>query len=154
MHTVDLLIKAPPFSVNKAHYRSGVRTQACRKWGDSVMYQLMRYKEEFKKFSKVFNPLEHLVNVELTFYLPKNILLTKKGNISRRSQDLSNVEKMLIDLVFDPRFVGRTVNGMEYLNLDCDDTAICQLLSRKRVCASQDYEIAIRIQVHPISSLF
>ena len=128
-----LKLNAPPFSINKAHYRNGNRTNACRKWGDAILEQLEAYEEEINEFRSQYEPLicTHSLKVELIFEQPRSLMFKTskpdRGKLSRRGSDLSNIEKMLIDLIFDPRFFKRGA-----CNLNLDDTLISTLISKKR----------------------
>lgn len=133
---ITFTLKAPPFSINKAYYkRSFTRTKECREWGDSVLRQLQAatIQEDLQKFRIEFlSAPEASIGVRLRYFIPEEIFYTKKGDISRRSQDLSNVEKMLVDLIFDPRFCGRELSrGLICQNLNLDDKLITKLVSEK-----------------------
>ena len=138
------LYDVTPFSVNKAYYRRGksiVRTKECRVWGDDVLLklQLPEIKKKLKAFSNAVEPSRCKgLEVSIIFYLPPSIMYTKTGKISRRSQDLSNVEKLLIDLIFDPRFHGRLIHEKVITNLNLDDCLVTKLTSEKCVNDLQD----------------
>lgn len=51
--------------------------------------------KEFEEFNKSFNPKEHELHAHLIFYTPD--LYTKTGTINKKSSDLGNLEKCLID---------------------------------------------------------
>lgn len=138
-----LELKAPPFSVNKSHYRNGNRTMACRLWGDDILDQLKKYKEEIKEFRSSIAPSD--INrlafaLSITFFIPIDIYFTKTGKISRASNDLTNVEKMLVDLIFDNRFF---VRG--HFNLNIDDCLIDELHSFKKPSPTGEYSILVEI---------
>lgn len=133
---IKFTLNAPPFSVNKAYYKkSFTRTKECRAWGEDILEQLQdkTIQQDLEDFRIAF--LEDdisAVGAHLVFHIPKSTFYTKKGDISRRSQDLSNVEKLLIDLIFDPRFAGRELDsGLVCQNLSLDDKLITKLISEK-----------------------
>lgn len=148
MNKLTLKFNAPPFSVNKAHYRNGNRTTQCRAWGDLILEQIENYRDEIELFREQFDKLNQSLNTELIFLYPSSILLTKKGYVSRRSSDLSNIEKMLVDLIFDPKFFQRGTN-----NLNLDDTLVTSQLSKKRISPTDSYQIIVHITISPISEL-
>ena len=142
-------IKAPPFSINKAYYkRSMTRTQECRKWGDSVLIQLQDplLLDQFTQVREAFNPKKHTISVELQFNIPQCKFYTKKGEVSIHSQDLSNVEKLLIDLIFDSRFNDRQIKDISISNLNINDKFITELISRK-VPVDAEHSIDIQIKI-------
>jgi hypothetical protein len=148
MTKLTLKFDAPPFSVNKAHYRNGNRTKECRAWGDLILEQIEQYRDEIEAFRLCFDKLNQSLNTELIFLYPSKILLTKKGYVSRRSSDLSNIEKMLIDLIFDPKFFERGAN-----NLNLDDTLVTSQISKKRLSPDDSYQIIVHITISPLSNL-
>lgn len=145
---VSFTLQAPPFSLNKAYYkRSFTRTAACREWGDAILLQLQddAIQAQFAALKASFET-GHSLHVNLVFHIPQCKFYTKKGDLSRRAQDLSNVEKLLIDLIFDPRFEGRFIDGQEIFNLSMDDKYITLLVSEK-VPTEREHRIDIDISL-------
>lgn len=141
---ISFTIKSPPFSINAAYYkRSKTRTTQCRAWGDGILSQLQNpnIQSMFKTFKGAISD-RPLIGLNLTFQYPIDVLYTKAGHISRRSMDLSNIEKMLIDLIFDNRFHER---GTPNLNLD--DKFIVDLKSEKRPSKDDDFHILVDIYI-------
>lgn len=134
-----------PFSINKAHYRRGQRTQECRKWCLQVHKQIagdpafVPFKKQALKAS--------FFHVCLRFNIPRSKFYTKTGKISRLTSDLTNVEKMLVDAIFDKRFHGREESGLKIKTLECDDTLITKLVSEKGATESDSYSIDVSIQI-------
>lgn len=134
-----------PFSINKAHYRRGQRTKECRNWSLEVHKQIANDKNflQFRKRAKKAS----FFHVHLRFNIPEKKFYTKTGKISRLTSDLTNVEKMLVDVIFDPRFNGREEQGIKIITLDCDDTLITKLVSEKGATNNDSYSIDISIQI-------
>ena len=153
MRSLEIKLKAKPFSINKAYYLKSfggkkatkVRTQECRDWGDQILIQLQSYTEQFESLRKAFKTSKHAISVNIIHYMPDHIMYNKKGEVSAFSQDLTNVEKMLVDLVFDARYNGRMVFDQEIKNLDINDKYIINLVSKKRAASEYLIEIKIRI---------
>lgn len=146
---ISFKLCSPPFSINSAYYkRSKTRTKECREWGDNILIQLQNQgiQAMFKTMQDVM-PEFPLIAVNLTFQSPKATLYTKAGGISIRAMDLSNVEKLLIDLIFDKRFHGRKVKNQTVYNLNVDDKYIVDLHSSKRESKDEDFHILIDIQL-------
>ncbi|QDP61655.1 MAG: hypothetical protein Unbinned8261contig1001_28 [Prokaryotic dsDNA virus sp.] len=78
-----------------------------------------------------FLPQEHGLSVAYDFYFPQKLLYTKKGEISKRSFDLTNIEKLLQDNLFESRYNGREIDNIVIENFDIDDKFIVNLHSRK-----------------------
>jgi len=147
---LNFTLQSPPFSINKAHYkRSFTRTVECREWGDNILAQLQNpdLQLEFQEFRKSLNKREGII-ISITYNIADNIFYTKKGEISRRSMDLSNIEKLLIDLIFDTRFCGREINGKVIHNLAIDDKLIVDMHSKKKPTEGEPY-ITIEIKHAP-----
>jgi len=142
---LNLTLNAPPFSINKAYYRRGNRTTEYREWTQNIHDQLDSFSDEITAFREAFAPTKHALSVRIIHFLPSSKLYTKSGKISRRSKDLSNVEKTLIDVLFDPRYFKR---GFSTLNLD--DTFIVNLNSFKRESPIGEFYISVAIQLIPL----
>jgi hypothetical protein len=150
---VSMLIKAPPFSINSAYYLKSygkgsttkIRTKECRDWGDSVLMQLQAYRSEIANFVKAFDETKDAISVKLVFNIPVKSFLTQKNMISLRSNDLSNVEKLLIDIIFDERFNNRSLNGLDMFNFNINDKLIVNLNSTKQPTVN-DYYIEVDVR--------
>ena len=154
MSKLELSIKAPPFSINSAYYLKSfnnkkatkIRTQACRDWGDSILIQLQKYKDKLIEMNKNFDEKCHAIKISLDFYIPEKKLYTKSGNVSALSSDITNIEKLLVDLIFDARFHGRALGGGLVTNLNINDKFIVEMRSRKMPC-NDEYLINISIEI-------
>lgn len=144
---ITFTLYAKPFSVNSAYYKRGNRTVECREWGDEILFALLKpsIAKKLGDFRDGYNASEMQIAVTLTFNIPRDKFFTKKGEVNLQTKDLSNVEKLLIDLIFDRRFNGREVNGKTARNLDINDKQICSLLSRKLPTDSRQYSIDVTI---------
>lgn len=143
-----LKFNAPPFSINSAYYKNGNRTKKCRAWGDSLLEQIDNFSQEIEEFRSQFDKLKHSLNTEIIFLYPYSILFTKQDYISRRSMDLSNIEKLLVDLIFDNRFFERGTN-----NLNLDDTLVTSQLSKKRLSKDDLHQIIVTITISDLTDL-
>jgi len=138
-------IEGRAFSINKAYYKNRQRTQACRAWGEAILEQFVKMEKYFEEFNKCVNDNlndTHL-EVKLSFYIPKKDMFTAKGKVSRRGQDLTNIEKLFIDLLFDKRY-----NDRGWVNLNLDDTLITRLISEKKVSKDNSYKIRVHVSTH------
>ena len=130
---ITFTIKAPPFSVNKAYYRNRQLTQEARQWRSEFLLQLQQEDilSKLREVRKEFQPKLHGISVEYVFFYPYKLLYTKKGEVSKRSNDLTNIEKLVQDNIFDSRFNGRVIEDITIENLDIDDKYIISLQSKK-----------------------
>jgi hypothetical protein len=62
--------------------------------------------------------------------------------------DLSNIEKHIIDAIFDKKYFERGTN-----NLNLDDTLVTTQISKKRISPTDSYQIIVHITISPLSSL-
>lgn len=147
---LSLKLDAPPFSINSAYYKkSKVRTQKCRAWGDRIHAQLSQ-PENAKKIVDFRTKIEEksFIHAELRFYYPKSKLYTKRGGISRLSMDLSNIEKMLIDLLFDKKYTGRISDAnLPIQTLCADDKLLTRLTSEKIVSPDNTYTTVVELSL-------
>ena len=102
------------------------------------------------KIRDKFDSKKHSLSASYHFYYPKSILLTKSGEISRRSMDLTNVEKLVQDNIFEERYNGRIIHDTTITNLNIDDKYITSLHSSKNL--GDSYLIEIEIEILPIPS--
>lgn len=144
---INFVLNSPPFSVNSAYYRNRKRTLKCRKWGDTILRQLQEssIKKSLKELHDV-NPSSLTVCLEFSY--PRSKLYTKQSKyteISRLSMDLSNIEKLLIDLIFDARYNERELDGKLLSNLNLDDKIITKLISSKVLNPDDKMQIFVSI---------
>lgn len=134
-----------PFSINNAYYKkSFTHTKECRQWRKTIiealstpenLYAMEALRDTFKVGGN------HALNVTIIYGVHKEWFWTQKGDISRRSQDLSNVEKLLIDIIFDSRFYERG----EIENLNIDDKYITVLHSEKTWSNTWNIEVTLSL---------
>lgn len=154
MRNFSFSIDAPPFSINSAYYLKSfkgssptkVRTKECREWGDKILVQLYRIKKDIEIFRAQFDDKNEAVSISLNFKIPKDKFYTKEGIISLRSNDLTNVEKLLVDILFDSRFNDRHLNDIKVINFNINDKLIVDLTSSKRP-TDGDYRIDVNIGI-------
>jgi len=147
MITLELSIK--PYSVNKYFYGNrAVKRREAVQW-ETCMIELLRpeeYQNAFKELKEQFNPKEHCLTVEIICYYPKEILITKKGNLSSKAFDISNTEKPIIDVIFLEKYATSTIN-----NVGIDDKYIVDMVSKKR--PSNKHKIKVNIQLKSLQYL-
>lgn len=138
-----------PFSVNRTYYRDRRhKTQDFRDWELSAVQSLsvLFVQQQLQKIREAFDPKLHAFMVRLNFQYPANVLYNKAGEISSRAEDLSNIEKTLIDVLFLPKYhVQPRPYGVP--NVNADDKHILRLVSCKSVSPSPQYNIAVSIAV-------
>ena len=67
--------------------------------------------------------------------------------------DLTNIEKLVQDNLFESRYNGREIDGVIIENFDIDDKFIVSLQSRKLGHNLPHHEILITVQLCPLKSL-
>lgn len=133
MNEDSILIQSRPYSINVAYYSGFTKKVECRRWEEEVaaQFRLPANKAIIRKWREfVGKPL----CLSLTFEIPEDVFWTKKGEISARSFDLTNVEKLFVDVLF----------GKHYGILNIDDKHVVTLISRKRPAL----EYGIRASLH------
>lgn len=152
---VSFVIKSKPFSVNKAYYKNRQLTQEARMWRSDFLLQLQQPEvlQQIQLLKKAWRSTEHALHVSYDFFYPYNLLLTKKGEVSKRSMDLTNIEKLVQDNLFESRYNGREIDGVIIENFDIDDKFIVCLRSRKLGHAQPHHEILITVQLVSLKSL-
>ena len=152
---VSFSIRAKPFSVNKAYYKNRQLTQEARTWRSDFLVQLQRPEvlQQIRSLKQAWRSTKHALSVSYDFFYPSNILLTKKGEISKRSMDLTNIEKLIQDNLFESRYNGREIDGVVIENFDIDDKFIVSLHSRKLAHSQEYHEVLITVELLPLEPL-
>lgn len=140
------LLKGHSFSINGMYGPKKYKTSAARDWEMTVLHQLSGAENQikFERLRSCFDINKHTFSVTIVVEYPEQKFLTKAGHISAHTQDVSNVEKPLIDLFFLPKYYAlESPYGCK--NLNCDDKYITRMLSIKR--AGSDYAIKVCIKI-------
>lgn len=135
LFSTSFLLPIEPFSVNKMYGRDRRhKTSAYKNWEMGVLNVLCRrsVQEKFLAFREAWLKQPGHIHVTLDFIFPPNVLYNKAGEISSRAEDLTNIEKPLVDLLFLPKV---HVQPFPYgcPNFNVDDKHILRLLSRKLI---------------------
>lgn len=127
----EFFLPLKPMSVNRMYNRDRRhKSQAYKDWEISAFNCLQHPKVaiELQELRLAFNPDEHVFSVQFIFNFPE--LFNKAGSISSRVEDLSNIEKPLLDVLFLPKVhVQPFPHGA--LNINCDDKYVIELNSKK-----------------------
>ncbi len=153
---IEFVVYAKPFSLNSAYYLksyggkapSKIRTKECRAWGDEILSQLQPMAERMLEFNAAFNDKVHAVRIELVHLIPKSVFYTKAGHISAATCDITNIEKLLVDLLFDARFNGRENGDGKVTNFNINDKFIVEMKSSK-LPSKREYKIKIVLEIIP-----
>ena len=152
---VSFAIKSKPFSVNKAYYKNRQLTKEARTWRSDFLLLLQKPEvlQQIQSLKQQWNSTKHVLSVSYDFFYPSKILLTKKGEISRRSMDLTNIEKLIQDNLFESRYNGREIDGVIIENFDIDDKFIVCLQSRKLAHNQEYHEVLITVELLSLESV-
>jgi hypothetical protein len=148
--TVHFFLPLEPFSVNRTYSRDKrFKTSAFKAWEIAAFEAIgcaepQRQLKELREFTagKTF-----VYSVEFAFHCPR--LITKSGTISNQVEDLSNVEKPLLDVLFLPK-VHIQLYPYGVKNVNCDDRYVTKLVSSKQ--AADKPGVWITITANPLSS--
>jgi Holliday junction resolvase RusA-like endonuclease len=137
-----------PFSVNGAYWKNRKHNKACKAWKVTVLEALNSPSNasQLKSLVQVFDPALHAFYATITVYYPtKKFFIQGKnsknpqGSISSKTMDLTNTEKLLIDLIFNH-------------TLQIDDRYITDLKSEKRP-SNEGHSTEVHLSLVPLSSL-
>ena len=131
-----------PFSTNSAYYKNRQLTRECRRWRQTIIEALSTTENlaAMRDFRESFDPSTQGISIALSFGMPENKLYKINKEISRLSMDLTNIEKLLVDVIFDPKFAERG----EVDNLSLDDKYVIRLYSEK--IARHNYKIVVELK--------
>lgn len=141
MIEVDFFLAVEPFSINRMFCRDmRYKTGDYRDWADRVQSAMstQQVQAALKTVREAFNPDAFDFHVQFTAHYPQ--FLTKAGQISNKTEDLSNIEKPLLDLLFLPKNHGNPVS-----NVNADDRFVTRLVSEKQHGSRSGIEVRIRL---------
>lgn len=123
-------------------------TAEAREWLGNVLYALSTPTTAacLKLIRDNFDAKKHGISIRLIWKIPKDILYTKRGELSSRSIDLTNCEKSLVDAIFLPKHFGTNV-PYQCENLNLDDRYLRRLFSEKQVAVGQDYSVDVTLKL-------
>lgn len=128
------------YSINDYYYNNrkfGKRKEA-KDWEYQVNWQLKNY--DFSEFRSKFDPKTQALKVDIIYYYDN--FYNKSGTLNKKIYDLSNCEKPLLDLIFNPSNYGPA--PYKSPNLNIDDSNIIEMNVKK--CRGQDrVEVTITI---------
>jgi hypothetical protein len=153
---IEFVVYAKPFSLNSAYYLKSygsksatkIRTKECRAWGDEILSQLQPMTDKMMQFTQAFNDKSHAIRIELVHLIPNSVFYTKAGHISAATCDITNIEKLLVDLLFDARFHGRENGTGKISNFNINDKFIVEMKSSK-LPSKREYKIKIVLEIIP-----
>lgn len=140
-----LPIKA--FSINQMTGRDvRHKTKAYKNWCYRVFEQLNTddNQKSLKDLREFFNEEKHAYVIHMTTYYPESDLITHKNTLSAKAFDTTNVEKPLVDLLFDPVF-SKKDPPFGCCNLQSNDKYLLDMYSKKRIAESHKIELIIEI---------
>jgi len=112
------------FSINQAFYATRkVKTKECRDWET----RFEAYLDEVPNLSRLATYKNFHIEIDIIW--PKEIFYNSKGEISSKTFDCSNTEKIILDCLFK--------------KIQTNDKYVTKLTSSK--AAGHGYEIRIRI---------
>lgn len=101
-----------------------------------MLKQLEPYQAQMKQLGGQFKADRHEFHVNIKIIYPEALFFTSSRAVSNATHDLSNVEKMLIDLIFLKRHGSK---------LAVDDRYITKLVSTK--APGPEHFITVKIQL-------
>lgn len=146
---VSFTLPLEPFSVNRTYYRDKRhKTQDFRDWELATVNALAApaVQQKLDRIRSAFDPQKHGFVVRFKAMYPRAVLFNKQGQISSRAEDLSNIEKPLLDVLFLPKYHVQSFPWGCH-NVNADDKYVLRLTSSKTVSPNENHYIQISIAV-------
>jgi hypothetical protein len=129
-------------SINSLHYndkRHGMRPEA-KEWVDTVTFLLRQTKnaQAMTELREAFDASKHAYAIQIKAHVPRHIYYTKEGKLSRRSFDITNTEKPLVDVLFLEKYK---------VGLLIDDCVLKSCHSVKVPSTDDTWKIEIQIKI-------
>lgn len=142
-----------PFSVNASYVRTyhGVTKSSGASEFCSQIFNIISRESEAVKLQELrekFNTKEHCYKVVLTAYYPESEYYTKKHEMSNKTVDVTNFEKMIVDCLFLPKF-NHEPFPYGAANLNIDDRYLAEMRSRKLGANKRLIEATVEIWPKP-----
>lgn len=147
---VTFTLKERPFSINAMYTSRNVKTGPARLWTSHIVEALKKEEEKLSHLRENFDPATMYYSIYLTFYYPKEKLYTKKGDLSSKAFDTTNVEKPLVDIIFGSKYYGDA--PYECRNLNIDDRYLKRCVSEKEASEDGEHRIEVTIEILPLKT--
>lgn len=136
-----------PFSINATYsrtqngvFKSSGATEFC-----AQLFNVMGRSENQQKLQELrtkFDPKLHAYALNIVCFYEPEMFFTKKGDISSRTLDISNCEKLIVDALMLPKYHEES-EPYGAPNLNCDDKMLVQMISTKLPA----HKAAIRVDI-------
>ena len=131
--SLQLNLPMKAFSVNQVSTRDvRFKTGAYKAWASEFLYRISEY--DFSELQQAYEKHRGVLSVHIVAIYPEQIYYNSFGKISSKTFDVSNIEKPILDLLFNT-------------SLGIDDRNVEWMTSRK--CSGSDFALDIRIQFVP-----
>lgn len=143
MSTIKFSLPFRAISVNDSYYgnrKFGMKKEA-KEWTYAVNWELAKHSSQFDILREQFNPKEHGLSVSFCFIYKE--FFNKSGSVSSKIYDLTNCEKLLLDLIVDSAHHG--IAPYKSPNLNINDKHVIELFSKKAPGAQDRIDIEIKI---------
>lgn len=129
------------------------KTADYKDWEAQAFWELSEPKPQLalKELREAFDETKHSIKLSLDIYYPQNIFYNTTKTISSKTIDLSNTEKILLDLLCDSKFHSEALPyGCPNLNLN--DKHVIELTSKKHPTSQKTYTMVVEIELvpHPV----
>lgn len=98
---IEFTLEGPCFSINKTYYASKkILTKEARSWIDNAYAQLEQHTWAFDKLRSEFTECGGHFEINIEVRYPMEKFYNKQGYVSSRTIDVTNFEKILVDVIF------------------------------------------------------
>jgi Holliday junction resolvase RusA-like endonuclease len=133
MKEVKFSLPIKPFSINQKSCRDARYTTVPYKAWAQEAYEHMRQHSELVQFAiNVHNVINPKYEIKLCAYYPFSTFYNKSGGVSTKTIDITNYEKLLVDVLFN-----------EILNVN--DKFIIKMLSEKKEAECHRIDVTLRL---------
>jgi hypothetical protein len=140
---MKIILPFAAYSINDQYYadrKFGMRKEA-KDFCYKVNWELDKRADDFLAFNKTFDKKHNALRIKITHYYAN--FYNKSGEISSKVLDLSNSEKLLLDLLLDPRNHGTA--PYKCRNLNINDKYVVELISKK--CPGSEDLVELEIEM-------
>lgn len=147
--------KLKPISTNEMNEKGISRSKLYVKNSDSYSFFRKVVAAELRKqwgnvclFNDFFDKSKHVINARFIYFIPKDKIFTKSGNLKLGTHDLDNFQKPTIDAIFkNLPYTVEMSKGKATKKYQLDDSFIFNEWAIKTVSPDDDYHIEIQLYI-------
>lgn len=147
----EFSLPSRPFSINASYYRDArIKTSEVKEWSAQIFHRLNTVEniEKMRQIRESFDDQRHSISIEIVAIYPRSEFITKSGILSSRTIDVTNFEKLLVDLFFAEQYFDKP-SPYGVRNICLNDKHIVHMVSSKKFHEKDSHELQFSVSIIP-----